>query len=217
VSVALHRLLLAGVAAASLSGCKHRPEGLLSPNAEALAKPAPDSFRVVFETSKGTFVVRAVRSWAPHGVDRFYFLARNHYYDGVKFFRALPNFVVQFGLHGDPKVNDVWKDLNIPDDSVRLSNQKGAVTYAMGGPNTRDVQLFINLRDNRRLDAMGFAPIGRVIEGMDVVERLFTGYGEGPPGGRGPDQDKIRSEGNFYLSREFPQLDQITTTRILKD
>lgn len=211
------RLILAGLAVASLATCKRSSGGLLAPSAEALAKRAPDSFRVEFETTKGKFVVRAVRAWAPNGVDRFHYLARNHYYDSVKFFRALPNFVVQFGLHGDPAINDVWKELKIPDDSVKESNQKGMLTYAMGGPNTRGAQLFINLRDNRRLDAMGFAPIGRVVEGMAVVESLFTGYGEGPPAGRGPDQARIRKEGNAYLAREFPQLDRIIKTRVLKD
>lgn len=193
------------------------PSPLLTPSAEALAQPAPDSFRVAFETSKGRFVVQAVRAWAPRGVDRFYFLASNGYYDGAKFFRVLPDFIVQFGVHGDAAVNEVWRDRNIPDDSVLQSNQPGYVTYAMGGPNSRTTQLFINKRDNRRLDGMGFAPIARVTDGMHVVEQLFGGYGEGAPRGGGPEQDRIQREGNRYLERWFPKLDSISRARVLKD
>ncbi len=188
-----------------------------APTAEALAQPAPDSFTVAFETTKGRFVVRAVRAWAPLGVDRFYYLASNQYYVGTRFFRNLPNFMAQFGIHGEPEVNEAWKDRNIPDDSVRQSNQRGFVTFAMGGPNTRTTQLFINKRDNRRLDAMGFAPIGHVTQGMDVVDSLYTGYGEGPPMGGGPDQGRIEAEGNRYLARMYPRLDSINSTRVLKE
>ena len=214
----VHRLLFASLLAAAAAACgKPRASALLTPNADSLAQPAPDSFSVAFETSKGRFVVQAVRAWAPRGVDRFYFLANNHFYDGTKFFRNLPNFMAQFGIHGDPAVNDVWGERTIPDDSVTQSNQRGYVTYAMGGPNTRTTQLFINKRDNRRLDAMGFAPFGRVTDGMHVIDALYTGYGEGPPTGAGPDQDRIGREGNRYLARQFPQLDSIISTRVLKD
>lgn len=203
----------AGVAAA----CQQRPSALLVPPPEALARQAPDSFRVAFETNEGRFVIQAVRAWAPHGVDRFYFLASHRYYDGVRFFRVLPNFVAQFGIHGDPQVNAVWKDRNTPDDPVRQSNQIGFVSYAMGGPNSRTTQLFINKRDNRRLDSLGFAPIGRVVDGMHVVDALYGGYGEGPPRGGGPSQDRIHREGNRYLGRSFPALDSIVRVRVLKD
>lgn len=215
----LTRLLIGTMTAAVLAACGRHgsPSALLNPVEADLTRHAPDSFRVAFETSKGRFVVQAVRGWAPNGVDRFYYLARNGYYDRVKFFRTLPSFVVQFGIHGDPAVNEVWRNRHLPDDSVRQSNQPGFVTYAMGGPNTRTVQLFINKRDNRRLDAMGFAPIGRVIEGMAVVDSLYGGYGEGSPRGQGPAQDRIQSEGNAYLDREFPRLDSIVRARVLKD
>jgi peptidyl-prolyl cis-trans isomerase A (cyclophilin A) len=218
VTAFLPRVLLVGAIAGLAGACSTpRASALLTPNADSLAQPAPDSFSVAFQTSKGSFVVRAVRAWAPRGVDRFYFLASNHFYDGTKFFRNLPNFMAQFGIHGDPAVNDVWGDRTIPDDSVAQSNQRGFVSFAMGGPNTRTTQLFINKRDNRRLDPMGFAPIGRVVEGMHVVDALYTGYGEGPPTGGGPDQDRIGREGNRYLARHFPQLDSIISTRLLKD
>jgi peptidyl-prolyl cis-trans isomerase A (cyclophilin A) len=213
-----NRILLVAGALAALASCKHSQQsGILTPNADALAKPAPDSFRVAFVTSRGRFVVKAVRSWAPHGVDRFYYLVTNNYYDGVRFFRNLPGFVAQFGIHGDPAVNDVWKDRTFPDDSVKQSNQPGYVTFAMGGPNSRTAQLFINKRDNRRLDAMGFAPIGHVVEGMDVVLALNDEYGEGPPQGRGPDQERVNREGNAYLNRDFPKLDYVASARVTKD
>jgi cyclophilin family peptidyl-prolyl cis-trans isomerase len=194
-----------------------KPSALVNPSDAALAKPAPDSFRVAFETNKGRFVIQAFRAWAPNGADRFYYLSSNNYYDGVKFFRNIPDFMVQFGIHGDPAVNDVWRQRPIQDDPVKQSNQPGFITYAMGGPNTRDVQLFINKRDNGRLDAMGFAPFGRVVEGMEVVKALNEEYGEGAPGGRGPDQERIQSEGNVYLNGWFPKLDSVVTARVVKD
>lgn len=174
----------------------------------------PDSFDVVFETGQGRFVVAAIRSWAPIGVDRFHELVRSNYYDRVKFFRVLPDFMAQFGIHGDPATNDRWKDRVIQDDPVKQSNKKGAMTFATGGPNTRTTQLFINTQDNPRLDGMGFAPIGRVIEGMDVVEKLYNGYGEGEPSGTGPSQELANRDGNRYLNRYFPRLDSIVTARI---
>ena len=196
---------------------KSAPSPLLDPNPDSLAQQASDSLRVEFTTSKGPFTVRAVRAWAPHGVDRFHYLARHGYYDGAKFFRNLPEFMAQFGLHGDPALTAVWIDRTIPDDSVRQSNLRGYVSFAMAGPNTRSTQLFINKRDNNRLDAMGFAPIGRVIDGMQVVDSLYEGYGEGPPGGFGPDQGRIISQGNRYLESFFPRLDSIVTARVVRD
>lgn len=208
--------LAVAIALVGSSACADaRSSPLLNPNADSLAQQAPDSFRVEFTTSKGPFVVQAVRAWAPHGVDRFHYLARHGYYDGAKFFRNLPEFMAQFGLHGNPDVTAVWMDRNIPDDSVRQSNLRGYVSFAMGGPNTRSTQLFINKRDNGRLDAMGFAPIGRVTEGMQAVDSLYEGYGEGPPGGMGPDQGRIMSQGNRYLRSFFPRLDSIISTRVL--
>jgi peptidyl-prolyl cis-trans isomerase A (cyclophilin A) len=189
---------------------------LLTPNPTELAAPAPDSFTVRFETSKGAFTAQFFRAWAPLGVDRFHYLAKNGYYDGVVFFRVLPNFVVQFGIHGDPKVSEAWRGRSIQDDKVVQSNQQGFITYAMGGPNTRTTQIFINKRDNGRLDSLGFAPIGKITDGMHIVEQIYGGYGEGGPRGGGPDQEAIRLQGNAYLNRMFPRLDSIVTARIVK-
>jgi peptidyl-prolyl cis-trans isomerase A (cyclophilin A) len=212
------KLMLLPAAAFALAACD-RPatpvaDALARPDTSAMKRAAPDSFDVAFETGKGAFVVRAYRAWAPMGVDRFHYLVSNGYYDRVKFFRNIEDFMVQFGIHGDPAVNTAWQDLNIADDSVRQSNTEGMVTYAMGGPNTRTVQLFINKRDNSRLDGMGFAPIGRVISGMDIVHKLFSGYGEGAPRGGGPEQGRLNREGNRYLDTYFPQLDSIISARI---
>jgi peptidyl-prolyl cis-trans isomerase A (cyclophilin A) len=212
------RLSLLAVAVLTSAGCSQpRGSALLTPNADSLAKPAPDSFRVAFETSKGRFVIKAVRAWAPRGVDRFYYLANNRYYDGTKFFRNLSNFMAQVGIHGDPSVNAVWARMTIQDDTVAQSNVRGTVSFATGGPNTRSTQIFINKRDNSRLDAMGFAPIGTVSEGMHVIDALYTAYGEGPPTGSGPDQTRIEQDGNRYLNNRYPRLDSIISTRVLKD
>lgn len=209
-------LLAATIAALAAVTCERGP----SPDQKggtATAGQAPDSFKVAFETNKGRIVVQAVRAWAPQGVDRFYALVNDHYYDGVKFFRVLPNFMAQFGINGDPAENALWKDRNITDDPVVQSNKRGFVTYATGGPNTRTTQLFINKRDNVRLDGMGFAPFARVIEGMEVVDSLNMEYGEGAPEGRGPSQGRIEREGNRYLNGEFPRLDSIVRARVVKD
>jgi peptidyl-prolyl cis-trans isomerase A (cyclophilin A) len=218
MTLSFTRVLTCSILAWAVTACSSTGTSpLLTPNPDSLAQPAPDSFKVAFETSKGRFVVQAHRAWAPIGVDRFHYLARNGFYDGAKFFRNLPNFMAQFGIHGNSAVNDVWKSRDMTDDPVKQSNLRGYVSYAMGGPNTRSTQLFINKRDNSRLDAMGFAPIGIVVEGMHVIDALYTGYGEGPPYGGGPDQDRVMREGNRYLNRFYPQLDSIIGTRLLND
>ena len=216
----MKKLLLLPAAAFALAACDKTgtsdatPDALLKPDTAAMKRAAPDSFDVAFETGKGQFVVRAYRAWAPIGVDRFHYLISNGYYDRVKFFRNIEDFMVQFGIHGDPGVNSVWENFNIVDDSVRQSNVEGTLTYATGGPNTRTTQLFINKQNNSRLDGLGFAPIGRVTSGMDVVMKLFEGYGEGAPRGGGPEQGRLNREGNRYLNTYFPQLDSIITARI---
>lgn len=179
-----------------------------------MSETAPDSFDVRFETTKGEFVIRARREWAPHGVDRFHRLVEEEFYDDTRFFRVIDGFVAQFGLSGDPEENAEWRRRTIPDDEVVTNNDRGTVTFAMAGPDTRTTQLFVNLVDNRRLDTMGFAPIGEVVEGMDVIESLHSGYGEGAPRGRGPDQSRIHAEGNAYLDREYPELDAVRRARI---
>jgi peptidyl-prolyl cis-trans isomerase A (cyclophilin A) len=177
---------------------------------------APDTFVVDFDTSKGAFAIEVHRAWAPKGADRFYNLASNGYYDGVRFFRVISGFMAQFGINGDPAVSAAWKEAPIDDDEVTQSNTRGMVTFAMRGPDTRTTQLFINYADNTRLDRMGFAPFGKVIEGMDVVDALYAEYGEGAPRGRGPDQERMQKEGNAYLEAEFPKLDWIKTAKVRK-
>jgi peptidyl-prolyl cis-trans isomerase A (cyclophilin A) len=188
---------------------------LASPDSAALATAAPDTFRVEFTTSEGTFVVEAYRDWAPHGVDRFHDLVQMGFFNETRFFRVLKGFMAQFGINGNPDVNSAWDRLRIPDDSVRESNERGAVSFAMAGPGTRTTQLFINYVDNSSLDAMGFAPIGRVVEGMEVVDSLYGGYGEGPPGGFGPDQGRLMEEGTAYAIGQFPRLSVIHSARIV--
>lgn len=188
---------------------------ILKPDAAAMAKAAPDSFDVAFTTGKGEFVVRAYRRWSPNGADRFHYLVSNGYYDRTKFFRNIDGFMVQFGIHGDPRVNTVWQDRGIPDDPVKATNEPGTITYAMSSqPGSRTTQLFINKNNNAALDKSGFAPFGKVISGMDVVMKLYQDYGEGAPRGIGPAQPLIQEQGNAYLTKEYPLLDSIVTARI---
>ena len=177
---------------------------------------APDRFRVRFETTKGPFVVEVTRAWAPRGADRFYNLVRAGYYDDVAFFRVIEGFMVQFGINGDPRVNAAWRVARIPDDPVTESNRRGTVTFATSGPNSRTTQVFINFKDNAGLDGQGFAPFGRVVEGLSVVDSLYSLYGEGAPRGMGPDQGRAQSEGNAYLRGSFPSLDFVKTARVVK-
>jgi peptidyl-prolyl cis-trans isomerase A (cyclophilin A) len=176
---------------------------------------APETCQVRFDTSQGSFTVEITRAWAPLGADRFHTLVKGGFFDGARFFRVLPGFVVQFGIPADPQVARSWRSARIADDPVKQSNSRGSITFATSGPNSRTTQVFINLADNRNLDSMGFAPFGRVVEGMEVVEKLHSGYGEGAPHGRGPDQGRIQSEGNAYLEKSFPKLDSVIRTAIL--
>lgn len=191
---------------------------LLQPQDSSFQATAPDSFDVRFETTTGDFTVHVVRDWAPHGADRFYNLVRNGYYDDVYFFRVIDGFMAQFGIHGDPRVNAAWREQRIEDDPVLHSNRRGTVTFAMSSqPNSRTTQLFINFGDNVRLDDAGFAPIGEVVSGMDVVDALYSGYGEGAPQGGGPRQDRAQAEGNAYLERDFPELDRVRRATIVNE
>jgi peptidyl-prolyl cis-trans isomerase A (cyclophilin A) len=206
-------VFLAAAAGAVLLGCSSAPPERKSPEAaKESAKPqtAPAVFQVNLDTSKGAVVIEVHRDWAPRGADQFYTLVKSGFYDGDRFFRVLPRFVVQFGINDDPKANALWANANIPDDPVRQHNVRGTVTFATAGPNTRSTQVFINMRDNRALDAQGFAPIGKVISGMDVVESFYSSYGEmAPAGGEGPDPSQIEAQGNAYLESRFPRLDYI--------
>lgn len=178
---------------------------------------APDEFQAKFETTKGDFVIEATRAWAPNGVDRFYNMVKHGYFTGVSFYRVVPKFIVQFGLSPDPRINEAFDKASIKDDPVKEHNVAGSVTYAMGGPNTRSNQLFINFGDNSsQLDGMGFAPIGKVISGMDVVNNLYSGYGEiADLGGTGPNQTRVNQGGKAYLEKNFPKLDSIKGATII--
>jgi len=177
-------------------------------------EPAPASYKVKFDTSKGAFVVQVTRAWAPQGADRFYNMAKSGFFDNVRFFRVISGFMVQFGINGDPAVMARWRDAPLKDDPVSQSNKRGLITFATAGPNTRTTQVFINFADNGRLDQMGFAPFGQVISGMNVVDALNPEYGEGAPRGRGPDQGRLQREGNAYLGKEFPRMDFVKKATI---
>jgi peptidyl-prolyl cis-trans isomerase A (cyclophilin A) len=183
-------------------------------NPAALKEQAPPVFRVDFDTTKGPFTVEVHRDWAPIGADRFYNLVKNGFYDNTRFFRVIEGFMVQFGVNGDPKVAATWKGARLKDDPVKVSNKRTFITFATAGPNTRTTQVFISYGDNSNLDGQGFAPFGQVVSGMKVVDSLYSGYGEGAPGGRGPDQSKVQAEGNAYLTSAFPNLDYIKKATI---
>ena len=189
-------------------------QGLANP--AALNEPAPPTYKVKFDTSKGAFVVEVHRDWAPNGADRFYNLVKNGFYDNARFFRVISGFMVQFGINGDPKVSSVWREARIKDDPVKQSNSRGMITFATAGPNTRTTQVFINFGDNAGLDSQGFAPFGQVVSGMSVVDSLFNGYGEGAPSGQGPNQSRVQQEGNAYLTTQFAKLDFIKKATIEK-
>jgi peptidyl-prolyl cis-trans isomerase A (cyclophilin A) len=185
-------------------------------NPAAFTEQAPATFNANFDTSKGVFVVTVHRDWAPNGADRFYNLVKNGFYDDVRFFRVIDGFMAQFGIHGTPAVASAWRNAQIKDDPVKQSNKRGYVVFATAGPNTRTTQLFINFGDNAALDKQGFSPFGEVTKGMDVVDKIYNGYGEGAPRGKGPDQGRTQAEGNAYLTKEFPKLDYIKTATIAK-
>jgi peptidyl-prolyl cis-trans isomerase A (cyclophilin A) len=208
----------------SLVGCSSSDEASkVEPKKEAVATPkatpkteqAPDVFKLNLDTSKGPVVIEMHRDWAPIGVDHLYNLVKIGFYDGDYFFRYVRGFIVQFGINGDPKINNTWRNVNLPDDPVKQSNVAGTLTYATAGPRTRSTQLFINLRNNPDLDKQGFAPLGKVISGMDVVTSLYNAYGDMPSlGGQGPDSGLIEVQGNEYLTSHFPRLDYIKKATI---
>ena len=215
VVVLIPLVFVAGITVLNAQSGASKSKALLNP--AALNETAPSTFNVNFDTTAGSFVITVHRDWAPHGADRFYNLVKNGFFNDARFFRAIPNFMVQFGIHGDPAVSKAWVNTRLPVDKVVQSNRRGFITYAMGGsPDTRTTQVFINFRDNTSLDKMGFAPFGQVTSGMDVVDKIFTGYGEGAPSGSGPDQGRIQAEGNAYLMKSFPKLDYIKSATIAK-
>ena len=199
-------LLVAGLSACVADGAQDA--GPLR-NPSALSEQAPPTFQAAFDTSKGRFVVEVHREWAPIGADRFYNLVKNGFFDDVRFFRVIEGQLAQFGMHGNPKVQEAWRDAVVRDDPVRHGNVRGSLSFASRGPNTRTTQLFINLRDNSAYDRLGFAPFAEVVMGLDVVDSLYGGYEERP------EQPLIDEEGNAYLTREFPNLDYVKKAAIL--
>lgn len=193
---------------------------VLAVSLSACQKPAPkvvvpDVFRVKFETSQGDFVVEATKAWAPHGVDRFHELLRMHYFDQSRFFRVVPGFIAQFGVHRDFKVHDVWREMFIVDDPRAQSNTRGTLSFAKSGPGTRATEIFINLADNKSLDDDNFVPFAKVVEGMDVVDKFYAGYGDVRPQGKNIDPGRVEEEANEYLVQRFPKLDYIKKATIL--
>jgi peptidyl-prolyl cis-trans isomerase A (cyclophilin A) len=204
-----HWIVLTAAAWLGLASCS---SPTAKPRAEqAPTKPdvAPDVFRVNLDTKDGAIVIQANCAWAPRGARQFYALVKTGFYDGNRFFRVVHNYVAQFGVSGDPETSRIWAGAIMPDDPVKQSNVRGTVTYAAAGPNSRTTQLFINLKDNKSLDKQGFAPIGKVILGMAVADRLYYLYGDTPPRGAGPDPRLIATRGNAYLDSNFPLLDAI--------
>ena len=193
------------VAALTLSAC-HKPPAKVV---------VPEVFRVNFDTSQGEFIVEANRSWAPHGVDRFHELLRMRYFDQNRFFRVLPGFIAQFGAHRDFNVHATWRNLFIVDDPVKEKNLRGTLAFAKSGPSSRATEIFINLADNASLDADGFVPFAKVIQGMDVVDKFYSGYGEMRPEGKWIDRARVEEETNEYLVQRFPKLDYIKQARLL--
>jgi peptidyl-prolyl cis-trans isomerase A (cyclophilin A) len=191
-----------------------QPKSLRNP--AAFTETAPATYKVKFETSAGVFVAHIERAWAPEAADRFYNLVKNGFYDGVRFYRSVPNFMAQFGLHGEPTVNAVWSRQSFTPDPVKHSNKRMTLAFAMGGnPMTATTQVFLSFRDNSSLDASGFAAFADIVEGQDVAAKIFTGYGDMPQrGGKGPDTGRILKEGNAYLEKEFPKLDYIKKATI---
>jgi cyclophilin family peptidyl-prolyl cis-trans isomerase len=200
---AICRWLVVAVVALTAAGCSGGAK-----KQATVQNTQSSNYQVVLDTSKGPVTIDVDRSLAPNGAQRFYELVKAKYFDGARFYRVVPNFVIQWGAAGDPAVTKKW-DVTIPDDPVKTSNVRGTVTFAATGqPNSRTTHMFINLADNARLDAMGFAPIGRVTNGMDTVDQIYSGYGEQP------DQAQIGAHGNAYLEKSFPKLDYIKSARI---
>lgn len=209
-------LLLAG--AAACGGGDDAPQEPVNPllYPGRLDETAPPSFQVRFETTAGDFVVEVIRRWAPRGADRFYNLVKNGYYDDNRIYRVVEGFMVQWGIHGDPVVDYQWRDEFLTDDPVARSNERGTVAFAKAGPNSRTTEVFVNYEDNPDLDEQNFAPFGRVIEGMDVVDSFHAGYGDGPPRGEGPYAAQAQAQGNAYFDAEFPELDRIVRATLVE-
>jgi len=210
-----YQLMLVGLAAVVAAtvglGAQDKNAKLLNP--AGLTEAAPATYKANFDTSKGTFVITVHKDWAPKGADRFYNLVKNGFFDDIRFFRVIPNFMAQFGIHGTPAVAAAWQSARITDDPVKQSNKRGFVTFATAGPNTRTTQLFVNYGDNTSLDKQGFSPFGEVTTGMDVVDKLYNGYGEIYK--RSDFQlQQFLTQGNAYLAKGFPRMDSVKAATI---
>lgn len=185
--------------------------GFSSPIVADEAEQAPETYKVLFETSGGDFTIEVHREWSPNGADRFHKLVESGFYDDCRFFRVVPGFMVQWGINGDPEIQQNWVDAKIKDDRVTKSNKRGLITFATSGKNSRTSQVFINYKDNAFLDGQGFSPFGQVVEGMDVVDAINSQYGEKP------DQGQAQAKGNEYLNKSFPKLTHIKKATVVKD
>ena len=210
----VYSLLVWTCIAPGIAGDEKHP-ALLDPT--KATEQAPEEFSVLFETTKGNFTVKVYRQWSPIGADRFYNLVKIGYFTEIAVYRAIDQFMVQFGFSGDPQINQIWSSHRIQDDPIKESNTPGRITFAKTGrPNSRSTQFFINTVNNSNLDGMGFTPFGEVQgDGLEIVKQLYTGYGEGAPRGRGPNQGRIKMEGNSYLKKSFPELDYIKKVSIV--
>ena len=201
------------VAPASAANAAAAPAAAMTGFADPskLTEKAPETFKAQFVTTKGNFTVEVTRSLAPNGADRFYNLVRSGFFTDIEFFRVVPGFMVQFGIHGDPAVSAKWREANITDDAVKTGNARGTLTFATAGPNTRTTQLFINFGNNGFLDGQGFSPFGKVVEGMEIVDSINSASGESP------NQGTIQQAGNAYLKKEFPNLDSIKSASLVTE
>ncbi len=198
-----------------LCACGGPPPKQESKKARALPAEMPEVWKARFETSQGPFVIEVRKDWAPKGAERFWKLVTSRFFDDSRFYRVRPGFIVQFGIAGDPEVQSLWNAAPLADDPRKESNARGTVSFAQSGPGSRRTQVFVNMKDNRSLDRDGFLPFGRVIEGMEVFEKLYAGYGEWSPPGRGPEAARIQTQGNRYLDAQFPRLDRIVRARVV--
>ena len=203
-------LLACGIALAQTKSETKAPAAPNLLNPGSMKAKAPETFKVKMTTTKGDVIIQVNRAWAPLGADRFYNLIRGGFYKDAAFFRVIPGFVAQFGIPARPDLAKVWEEARITDDRVTQSNKRGTLTFATAGPNTRTTQIFINYRDNTPLDTQGFAPFGQVTEGMELVDKFFSGYGEAP------NQGLITAQGKAYLDKSFPNLDRILSTTIME-
>ncbi len=199
-------LIAAFLLAATLAACRKAPPKVV----------VPEVFRVKFETSQGDFIVEATRAWAPHGVDRFHELVRIKYFDEARFFRVLKGFIAQFGVHRDFNVHEKWREFFIVDDPPNQKNLRGTLAFAKSGPNTRSTEIFINLADNAALDAEYFVPFAKIVEGVEVIDKIYSGYGEMRPEGKDIDPGRVEGETNEYLVQRFPKMDYIKRARFVQ-